>query len=264
VCNGAESFTRTGEHEGFALDSAGADEPPVGLQLAVDAAREAGRLPERIVLQAALGSPSPDPARWSQALAVPVDCGAPWGWTQTAEKPRLDLLQGEFAPRGGRAPWRACLLRPALLCAVTLAIASCGLAADWALKSAERNRLQEEMRALYRETFGASAVIVDPPLQMARAHAELRARAGQGGGGEFTRLLNALAARLPGDAIPPAETLTYGAGRLTVSLRARDPRESAALAAQLRANAATPGVDVRVEEGEAGIVRVTAQIGRSG
>ena len=262
VCNGAESFARTGEREGFALDSAVEGEPPVGLQLSVDAARDAGPAPERIVLRAAPGATLPDAARWSEALAVPVECGAPWSWMHTAEKPGLDLLQGEFASQGGGGPWRGRLWRPALLATATLAVASCGLATDWARKSAERDRLQEEMRTLYRETFGPSAVIVDAPLQMSRAHAELRLLAGQGGGGEFMTLLDALATRLPDPATQRAETLTYEAGRLTLSLRARDPRQSAALAAQLRAKTPTPGVaqgiDIRVEEAEGGVLRLTA------
>jgi type II secretion system protein L len=264
VCNGAESFARTGEREGSALDSAAEGEPPVGLRLALDAARDAGRPPERIVLRAAPGATLADAARWSEALAVPVEHGEPWSWMQTAEKPGLDLLQGEFAPQGSGGPWRGRLWRPALLAAATLAVASCGLATDWALKSAERDRLQEEMRTLYRDTFGASEVIVDAPLQMSRAHAELQWLAGQGGGGEFMTLLDALAARLPDPAMQGAETLTYEAGRLTLSLRARDPRQSAALAAQLRAKTPTPGVDVRMEEAEGGALRLTALTRRPG
>ena len=264
VCNGAESFARTGEREGFALDSAAEGEPPVGLQLALDAARDAGRPPERIVLRSAPGAPLPDAARWSEALAVPAERGAPWSWMQTADKPGLDLLQGEFARQGGGGSWRGRLRRPALLAAAALAVASCGLATDWALKSAERDRLHEEMRTLYRETFGPSAVILDAPLQMSRAHAELRWLAGQGGGGEFMTLLDALATRLPDPATQRAETLTYEAGRLTLSLRTPDPRQSAALAAQLRVKTPTPDVEVRVEEAEGGVLRVTALTRRPG
>ena len=262
VCSGAESFARTGEREGFALDSAAQGEPPVALQLSVDAARDAGRPPERIVLRAAPGATLPDAARWSEALGVPVEPGASWTWIQTAEIPGLDLLQGEFAPQGSGGSWLGRLRRPALLATAALAVASCGVATDWALKSAERDRLQEEMRTLYRETFGPSAVIVDAPLQMSRAHAELRLLAGQGGGGEFLTLLDALATRLADPSTQRAETLTYEAGRLTVSLRARDPRQSAALAAQLRPKTPTPGIaqgiEVRVEEAEGGVLRLTA------
>jgi general secretion pathway protein L len=262
VCNGAESFARTGEREGFALDSAADAAPPVGLQLSMEAAREAGRLPERIVLRAAAGATLPETAGWSEALGVPVERGAQWSWTQSAQQAGLDLLQGEFAPRGSGGSWRARLWRPALLAAATVVVASCGLASDWALKSAERDRLHAEMRTLYRETFGASAVIVDAPLQMRRAHAELRTLAGEGGGGEFITLLDALAVHLPEAATHRPETLSYEAGRLTLSLRARDPQQSAALAAplaaRLRAKTPTQGVEVRIEEAEGGMLRLIA------
>jgi hypothetical protein len=88
--------------------------------------------------------------------------------------------------------------------------------------------------------------------------------AGQGGGGEFMMLLDALATRLPDPATQRAETLIYEAGRLTLALRARDPRQGAALAAQLRAKTPTSGVDVRVEEAEGGLLRVTALARRPG
>lgn len=266
VCNGAESFVRTGEREGFALDSAAGSEPAVGLQLAVDTAREADRPPQRIVLRAAPGATLPEAARWSEALAVPVERGAPWSWTQSAEKPGLDLLQGEFAARRDGGTRLGRLRRPALLAAATLAVASCGLATDWALKSAERDRLQEEMRTVYRETFGPSALIVDAPLQMSRAHAELKLLAGEGSG-EFIRLLNAIATRLPDAGSQKVETLTYEAGRLTLSLRAREARQSAALVAQLRAKTPMQGVaqdiEILVEEDDGGALRVTARTRRA-
>ena len=257
VCNGAQSFVRTGEAEGFALDGDGEGEPPVGLQLALDAARAARRLPERIVLRAAPGASLPPAERWSDALGVPVEPGAPWIWYQVAQPAPLELLQGEFAARGSGGAWRQRLRRPALIATAAVALASFGVAADWALKSAERNRLQAEMRAIYRETFGESAVIVDPPLQMSRALADWRVRAGQGGAGEFVALLDAVAAAVD-PAGPRVESMSYEEGRLTLSLRAPDPRQAAAAAAQLRA-AKSAGMEIRAEEAEGGALRVTVR-----
>lgn len=257
VCNGTGSFVRTGELEGFALDGDVDPEPPVGLQLALDAAQAADRVPERIVLRGAPGAALPVAERWSAALGLPVEAGPSWAWHQVAASAPLELLQGEFAPRGSRGAWRERLRRPAILAAATLALASFGVAADWALKSVERNRLQAEMRAIYRETFGETAVIVDPPLQMSRALAEWRLRAGQGGAGQFAVLLDAVAARID-PAAQRVESIRYEDGRLSLSLRARDAGQAAAAAAQLRTGN-PPGMEVGAEAGDGGILRVTVR-----
>ena len=263
VCNGADSFVRTAELEGFALDSAAEDEPPVGLHLALDAARSAGRLPQRLVLRAATGAALPEAARWSEALGVAAEPGSAWRWSEARGKPRLELLQGEFAPRGAGGAWRESLRRPAFLAAALVMLVSAGIATDWALKSAERERLQAEMRAIYRESFGEGAVLVDPPLQMSRALAELRVRAGQGSASDFVSLLGAVSERLPRAGAQRVESLDYEDGRLALSLRARDPQQAAALAAQLRAKTAATGLDIRVEEAGAGVLRLIASISGS-
>jgi type II secretion system protein L len=260
VCNGDESFVRTADAEGFALDSAGEDEPPVALRLALEAARAAGRLPQRLLLRAASDATLPDAASWAAALEVAVETGAPWRWTQARSRPRFELLQGEFAPRGASGAWRQALARPALLAAALLALMSAGIATDWALKAAERERLQAEMRALYRGSFGESAVLVDPPLQMSRALAELRLAAGQGSASDFVSLLNALAEYLPEPGAQRVEAIDYENGRLSLSLRAREPGQAAALAAKLRARASSPGLEIRVEEGGGGALRLIAAL----
>jgi type II secretory pathway component PulL len=137
---------------------------------------------------------------------------------------------------------------------------SAGIAADWALKSAERDRLQTEMGALYRESFGEGAVLVDPPLQMSRALAELRAAAGQGSASDFVALLNAVAEYMPEAGAQRIEAIDYENGRLSLALRAREPSQAAALAAQLRAKASAPGLEIRVEEGSGGALRLIAAV----
>jgi type II secretory pathway component PulL len=137
---------------------------------------------------------------------------------------------------------------------------SAGIAADWALKSAERDRLQTEMGALYRESFGEGAVLVDPPLQMSRALAELRAAAGQGSASDFVALLNAVAEYLPEAGAQRVEAIDYENGRLSLSLRAREPSQAGALATQLRAKASVPGLEIRVEEGSGGALRLIAAV----
>ena len=149
---------------------------------------------------------------------------------------------------------------PALAAVVLLVTA--GIATDWALKSTERDRLQAEMRAIFRESFGEGAVLVDPPLQMSRALAELRVRAGQGSASDFAALLGAVAEQLPDPGAQHVESIDYEDGRLSLSLRARDPQKGAALAAQLRGKP-IPGLELRVEEAGAGALRLVASISGS-
>jgi hypothetical protein len=120
--DGDGSFVRTGEAEGFALDSAAEDEPPVALRLALEAARAAGRLPQRLVLRAASGAALPKRRGWGAVLELPVEPGAAWRWSQARSRPRFELLQGEFAPRGTGGAWREALVRPALLAAALVAL----------------------------------------------------------------------------------------------------------------------------------------------
>jgi type II secretion system protein L len=260
VCSGDGSFVRTAEAEGFALDSAADEEPPVALRLALDVARGAGRLPQRLVLRAGPDATLPDAARWASALGLSVEPGAAWRWSQARQRPRFELLQGEFAPRGSGGAWRSALARPAALAGALVVLMSVGIAADWSLKAAERDRLQAEMRALYRESFGEAAVLVDPPLQMSRALAELRAAAGQGSASDFVALLNAVAEYLPDPGAQRIESIDYENGRLSLSLRAREPRRAAALASQLQVRGSAPGLEIRVEEGAGGALRLIAAV----
>ena len=98
---------------------------------------------------------------------------------------------------------------------------------------------------------------------MSRALAELRVRAGQGSASDFVSLLGAVSERLPEAGAQRVESLDYEDGRLALSLRARDPQQAAALAAQLRAKTAATGLDIRVEEAGAGVLRLIASISGS-
>jgi general secretion pathway protein L len=245
IWQAGDAFVRTGAGAGFALDSAEAGGPPVSLRLAVDAAP-----PARIVVRPA-GQALPDMQAWSEALGVPVQSGAPWSWAQASAAGVPDLLQGEFALGRGDDGWRARLRRPALLAASLVVLASAGLAADWALQAAERRALLAEMRSLYRETFGASAVVVDPPLQMQRGLAELKQRNGEPAPTDFLALLNVARDKLLDPARQRVQAISYQNGRLAVALAPHDPAGFGALVEELRAKASIPGHEVRIETGDA-------------
>jgi general secretion pathway protein L len=247
VWNGDDSFARTGPAEGFALDSTNPGEPPVALRLALEQARNAASVPERIVVRAVPGVALPDCARWSAQLGVTVAPGLEWRWAQSRAQPGLELLQGEFAPRGGQS-WTRRLRRSALVAGMLVLLTTAGIATDWAVKAGERRALLKEMDAVYRESFGANAVVVDPPLQMRRALASLRQQAGKPVAGDFLVLLASVADRLLDPQRQKVDSIDYANGTLTVSLRPQDAAQSGALLEELRAKATIRGLDLRIEQ----------------
>ena len=247
VWNDDDGFARTGPAEGFALDSTRAGDPPVALRLALEQARRAASAPERIVLRAAPGVALPDRARWSLQLGIEVDQGPEWHWAQAQAQPGLEMLQGEFAPRTVEHSWRRRLRRPAILAGTLMLLATLGVAADWGVKAGERRTLRAEMEAVYRATFGANAVVVDPPLQMNRAFASLRQQAGKPVAGDFLVLLGSVANRLLDPQRHRVESITYGNATLTLSLKPHNPAQFGVLLEEMRAAAAIRGLDIRVE-----------------
>ncbi len=256
VWNGPANFVRTGAAEGFALDLPEADAVPVALRLAAEKSP-----PASIAVRTAPGTPVPDAERWSQALGVPVHAGPPWSWSEARGEQSLDFLQGELALDRGESGWRARLKRPAALAASLVVIASFGIAADWAAKAQERSALVAQMNAIYRDTFGQAAVLIDPPLQMHRALAELKQRSGEPGASDFPSLLAALSVRMLDPAKQRIESMSYRQGRLTVVLRPHDPAAFAALVEELRGKTPIQGLEVKIEAVESGgarQLRVTA------
>ena len=242
VWRGTEGFARTGTRKAFALDGVAPDGPPVSLHLALSEER-----PTRIVLRLAAGTELPDLQRWSEALGVPIEAGTPWLWAAAAWQPGLELLQGEFAQRNAQRSWSAHLRRPALLAAALVLVSSCGLALDWATKARERRALLGEMQAIYRQTFGDAAVIVDAPLQMQRGLSELRVRSGGSSLSDFLPLLALLTERVLEPARSRIENIGFERGTLTASLRPLPGRQAAELADELRGRSAVPGLSSRVE-----------------
>jgi len=250
--DGVEGFVRCAALDGYALDRAAAGAPPVALSLALEKARAGGRAPDRIVVRpsAAAAAALPDLGRWSAVLGLPVEAGSPWHWHDGAlgsRRPPLDLLQGEFAPQGTRGGLTGRLRRSALLAGMLAAIVSVGIAADWHAKARERDALVAEMRAIYRDSFGAGAVVVDPPLQMRRALAALRARGGALAASDFVALLGALGDGLLEPAAHRIETIEYKDGVLDLTVHARDAAQAHALLDSLRSQAPARGLTIRGE-----------------
>lgn len=242
---------RIGHNEAIALDLTEQGVTPVGLRLALENARAAGAAPQAMVVRSTPQSIPPDTDTWSETLGLPVETGPQWHWASAQRRPDCELLQGEFAVRGVAGAWLQRLRRPAIMAGALIAFTSLAIALDWGAKVRERNVLLQEMRAVYRETFGEGAVIVDAPLQMGRALAQLRHQSGQIGPGDFLALLGSAAGRLLDPARLHIESLTYENAALTVTLRPVAGMQPAALLEQLRATALPPGIDVRAEAAQA-------------
>jgi general secretion pathway protein L len=239
---GGESFVRTDENEAVALDATQGDGAPSNLRLALEQARAAGTRPHALVVRCGRDAAPPDIEAWSGALGASVEPGPEWNWSDAQRRPHLDLLQGEFAASSGAAPWLQRLRRPAIMAAALLVLGSVALGLDWWSKVRERDALLAEMGAVYRETFGERAVIVDAPLQMNRALADLRQRTGHVGPGDFVSLLGVAAELLP-DPAGRIEALAYDGTALTVTLR---PAAQEALLKELRAR--TPPRDYELTQ----------------
>lgn len=245
VCREGEGFVRTGDSEAVSLDVTDAAQAPGNLRLALESARAAGIGPHALMVRPGRNTRPPDVEAWSAALGLPVELGPEWHWADAQQRPGLELLQGEFAVRGG-ASWARRLRRPAILAGALVALASLGLALDWGAKVRERNALLGEMHSIYRETFGDKATVVDAPLQMRRALAELRQRAGEVAPGDFLALLGVAADLVPPDARQGVREISYDGTTLIVKLRSA--AESEALLRALRSNPPPSGYELAAGE----------------
>ena len=238
---------RTGEVEGFTLDVTDHGEAPISLRLALEQARNAAATPERLVVRVAAGAVPPELEKWSAMLGIPVEPGPEWHWASAPQHSGLNLLQAEFAPRAIESGWMRTLRRPAFLAGVLVIVTLTGIAMDWMMKIRERNMVAARMQQIFRNAFGDSAVVVDAPLQMRRALAQLRRQTGQMGADDFLALLGPVAAQLLDPARIRVDGVVYGNGALTLTVRPQDASKFSALLAEMRAKSSIPGFDIRLE-----------------
>lgn len=215
-------FARFAAEEGCAFDLAAPEwaVPPLELQLAVQAARNADHAPASIDVYAAPGvSFDAATARaWQDALGVPLRLAGEYAWRDCRSDAARNLLAGagEFAPP--RAPgqgWRS--LRPAAVLAVlTLTLYSLFSFGEWAWLHHQKNQLRQQMVDRFRAAFPQTQAVVDPPLQMQRLHDQLRRERGQLGSGDFLPLLAAASEATHGQG--KLRVLAFEDGRLEITL----------------------------------------------
>jgi general secretion pathway protein L len=214
VLRGGAGFVRTGDASGMALDGADDGAAPVLLRLALKHAQSAGSAPEKIVVRSGAAV---DLLAWERELGVRCETARASRAWHPSERPVIELLQGEFAPKSGLlALWPR--LRPAaILVAAAGAIEIVGVFAQWSALRYEKAQLEARMSEQFRTAFPQAQAIVDPALQMKRNLHAARAAAGMAQQSDFLPLL-AQASRTATGARWKVKTVGYDAGRLTLDV----------------------------------------------
>jgi general secretion pathway protein L len=167
---------------------------PLALRVAIDEASERGDKPASVRVHAEGGEALPDLAAWSSETGVAFAPGTTWESLANGQPAAesIELLQGEFAPRGARPAAR--IPRAALwLGAAILAVQVALTAADGMRLEAERARLVQRQESIFRGAFPEAKAVVDPELQMARNLEELRRARGLAAGDDFLAQLTRVA-----------------------------------------------------------------------
>ena len=209
-----KGFVRLAAEAGFAFDVSGSD-PPAELALAVQSARAAGTMPERIDVYCAPEAGFVGNA-WQSALGVSVQRAGEYAWDAQPAPSVRNLLVGDFTPARGRhsgwAPFKPALaLGAALLVLYTLF--SFG---EWAWMSQRAGKLRQQTTEVFRDAFPEVQTIVDPSLQMQRLYDQQMRERGHLGESDFLPLLAAVSDALGGHA--NYRSLAYEDGRLEFSL----------------------------------------------
>jgi len=186
---------------------------PLAVRIALDEASARGERPDSVRVHSEEGEPLPDLQRWTAEAGVAFEAGTGWE-TLAAGNPAansINLLQGEFAPRGSASRLR--VPRAALWLAGAIVLAQFGFTvADSLRLERERASLQARREAIYRGAFPEAKVVVDPELQMARNLEELKRARGIASGDEFLARMTESARKRSG----PVRSVEYANGRLAI------------------------------------------------
>jgi type II secretion system protein L len=213
IWNGLGGFVSTGLMSGLAYDAEASGGAPLALRLAVGETRFP---PKQIQLRATPGATPPDLTAWSLALGVPVLEAAPWPGLDAGWEKSLEMLTGEFAPRGrfGRLPELARAMRPAaFVLALIVIVQFLFTLGEWGMLKSEQSRLHEQMVKDFRAAFPDAQQIVDPGLQMQRNLTDLRGAAGVADDADFLTLAARAAPALQGSQV---KLIRYDKGKLDI------------------------------------------------
>lgn len=155
----------------YTLDGGATHSPPFALVLALREARASGTAPEALTVFTRDTRTALTPAlarAWSEALQCTVRVPSMSAARSLPPATAVNLLQGEFAPAHAGSAWLT-RLRPAFLVMALIAASHIGFGLlEWGKLRREKEAINAEMTAVFKENFPAASAIVDPALQMER------------------------------------------------------------------------------------------------
>jgi general secretion pathway protein L len=241
VWDGSKGFMRTGTTSGMVLDHGDEQHPPLALSMSLNAAQPA---PDKIQIRltARTGENQPNSPQWS-GLPAALISGTPWDWRSAAiPNDALNLLWGALAPKARLHEWLPKLRPAALILLAALLIETVGANIEWAMLSHEKTTVTRNMERTFRQAFGDTTTVVNPPLQMQRNIAVLRHSAGLPDESDFLPLLDQASGTLSSLPAGRVTTLHYESGRLDVDVKLRTAAEARALQQRLQGN----GLSIRL------------------
>lgn len=238
VHDDAHFFLSTTQHSGHALGEAEDNSPPIELQLLLAQARATQTLPKKII---AYGKHAATVAAWFEADGLAVETPNNDWKLHPVTASGFNLLQGDYVAKGQK--WAVLQnAKPALLLlGATLITALICASIDLAIKSYERQKLDQAMKAVFLTAFPDAKNVVDAPLQMQRKLNEMQHASGDIEGDDFLPLLANITKHTGG--LTQATALNYNDAQLTVSVQAANQAEAQALAQKLH----LPGYIVAIE-----------------
>jgi general secretion pathway protein L len=212
VWDGQNGMLATGHQAGGVLGRGSEQQPPAALMLRLNSAKPSAL---RVCFKANIPA---DLRVWPQWEGVQINHEErDWDWRNASiavDAP--NLLWGKFAAPARLQEWWP-KLRPALVLVLILVlIEALGSNLEWWSLAREKQQIQHSMDSVYQETFGASAMVVDAPLQMRRSLARARHAAGVNDDGDFLPLLDRFATEM--NALPGSKVngVRYADGQLDV------------------------------------------------
>ena len=229
VCDKHAFFVRTAQNNGLALSFDDENNTnhrlPLALQLAINQAQSSQSAPKEIFVygNAIDENMQLDLADWSSKVNISfIKKSNDWKSNQPLinAKEGMNFLQGPFQP--ANQGWAALSqAKPALWFAGLIVLISLiGSSVDWAHKSLEKNRLDEEMKTLFTSTFPDATNIVDASLQMQRKLIEMQHASGETERNDFLPLLAKVSERTGG--LANISAIDYVDNQLTLGLQANN------------------------------------------